>query len=137
MERRALLGTLGLVTTSGCLSVLRDSASVTFEIVNFRAERFTADVTLRRDGAVVLDGFVDIPAREPDEDASGLSLQTLESVSNGDAIDARVEIDGREYESRYEITCSGSDRAANTFQFTIWSSEDRGDDGMAFEGSTC
>ncbi|MFP8957477.1 hypothetical protein ACLI4Y_12160 [Natrialbaceae archaeon A-CW3] len=136
MERRALLGTLGLVTTSGCLSILQDSSPVTFEIVNFREERFTADVTLRHDDAVVLDGFVDIPAREPDEDAAGLSLQVHESVSTGDAIDARVEIDGREYEDRYEITCSGSDRAANTFQFTIWSSGDRGN-GMTFEGSTC
>ncbi|MFP8888182.1 hypothetical protein ACLI4U_00205 [Natrialbaceae archaeon A-CW2] len=135
MKRRALFGTLGLIVTSGCLSILAESAPVTFEIVNFRAERFTADVTLRHDSAVVLDGFVDIPAREPDEDAAGLSLQVLENVSNGDAVDARIEIDGREYEDRYEITCSESDRATNTFQFTIWSSEDRG--GMEFGGSTC
>jgi len=137
MRRRSMLGAIPVLVTSGCLSFFQDSGPFKFEIVNYREEKFRAELTLWKDDTVVLDGFVDVARKDPTEDAAGISLQNIENVSNGDVIEPRIEIDDRVLEHSYEITCSDSNGGENTLQFNIWTSEDRGEDGMGFDGSRC
>lgn len=139
MRRRQLLSGLaaaGGAVTAGCASLRAGSEPFTFGISNWRDRSYTADVVLRKnDERTLFDARVDVPARRPtDDEPPGILVRDLTAVSDGDVVDARVDVDGREFETAYEITCSHSGNAENNLFFRIFSDEERE---MRFDGSEC
>lgn len=139
MRRRQLLSGLAATAgaaTAGCASLRAASEPFTFGVSNWRDRSYTAEVVLRKNGdRILFDARVDVPAHRPaDDDPRGILVRDLTAVSDGDVIDARVDVDGREFETAYEITCSHSENAENNLFFRIFSDEDRG---MRFDGSEC
>ena len=111
MQRRRFLCGLAAangVLTAGCTSFRAASEPFTFGITNWRDRRYTAEVLLRKnDDRVLFDARVDVPAHRPsDEDPRGLLIRDLTTVSDGDVTDDRVDVDGRAFETAYDITCS-------------------------------
>lgn len=138
MRRRSFLlstSTCGFLLGSGCVTLGEDAGPLTFGISNWRNRRYMADVRLRKGDDAILDGRFDIPAKQPtDEDPVGVLLEDIVRVTNGDTVEARVQLDGDEFTGRYEVSCNQSENAENNFFFRIYSSEDRG---MEFTGSEC
>ncbi|MFC7116551.1 hypothetical protein ACFQH2_18580 [Natronoarchaeum sp. GCM10025703] len=140
MNRRQFLATAGsgsVAVTAGCSSILEDAGPFHFGITNWREREYTAELTLRKnDEEKLIDGRVDIAANGPDhEDPPGVHLQEVTQVKNGDAINARVILDGETYRGRYEVTCNQRESSKNNFFLYIHSSES--EMGIEFGGSEC
>lgn len=138
MRRRPFLEALAAgssLLAAGCVSLREDPGPFDFGISNWRDRQYTADFVLRKNDARLLDGRVDVPAKRPsDEGPVGVLLEDVTRVTDGDVIEARINLSGSEFEGRYEVSCNRRERAENNFFFRIYSDEDRG---MEFEGSEC
>lgn len=142
MNRRRFLRKVasgGALLTAGCTSIREDPGPFNFGIVNRREQEYHAEFTVWDDAdEVVIDGFVDIPARPPaDEERAELFFDDLLSVTNGDRIDVRIGIDDETFEETYEVTCNRSENAENNLFFHIRHPEAPTSEKMEFSGSEC
>ena len=139
MNRRRFLQSAvggGVVFTTGCVLSSEDTEPLNFGIDNWRTERYSADVSLEKNGEQVLfDADIDVPAHQGEEsDPVGVFMRDVARVSNGDTIHAVVLIDNNELETQYEISCSEDDRFDNNLFLRIFSNVERG---MQFRQNEC
>lgn len=128
VSRRNLLHTAAGASTvllAGCLLDGSESFPLSVSVVNARDERFSAEMHLEdEDGAVLFEGSFDVPARVGDR--AVMEFEEVATVSDGEDVQARVEIDGRTYEAGQTVTCSGG-RPASAFRHVIYPGEEAGD----------
>lgn len=143
VNRRRVLQYLvggGALVTTGCSVPEEDSGAFNFAIENRRERSFHVAFTLRDDdGEIIIDGAVDLASRSPEEEYTVLDVPDLVPVTDGDEIEARVEVDGETDEQTYEITCTRSENAENNVVFQIRSpgAPTDSETGMEFAGSEC
>lgn len=143
MNRRCVLQYFaggGALLATGCTALGNDPGAFNFAIVNRREQSYHVTFTLwNDDGDEIIDGAVDLAPRPPEEKYTELDFPDLLRVTNGDEIEARVEVGGKTYEGTYEITCNDSENAENNFFFRIRSpgAPTDSENGMGFFGSEC
>ncbi|EMA65504.1 hypothetical protein C468_05968 [Halorubrum kocurii JCM 14978] len=144
MNRRPFLQQLavgGALLTAGCTAIREEPGPFNFGIVNRREQSYHVEYTLWDDaGEIVIDGSVDIAPRPPDGgEYTVLDFPDLIRVTNGDEIDARIQIDGETFEDTYEVTCNRSENAENNWFFQIRHPDGptTSETGMEFNGSEC
>ncbi|WP_147376705.1 hypothetical protein, partial [Halopiger aswanensis] len=118
MDRRQVLQQIAgasILLTAGCTTILENSGSFHFAIVNHREQQYHVEFTVSDNSdEILIDGAVDIaPRPSGDEEYTALDFPDLTRVTNGDIIDAKVKVGGNIFEESFEITCNNNQNAPN------------------------
>lgn len=145
MNRRQVLQQLAagsILLTTGCTAIFEKPSPFHFAIVNRREQHYHVEFTVRDDSDnLLIDGSVDIASRSfgDEEEYSALDFPNITQVTNGDIINAQVQIAGETFEETFEVTCNRSENAENNlfFQIRHEDASTLSEPGMEFAGSEC